>query len=324
MSTPRKKQIFLSETPYYHCVSRCVRRAFLCGFDLITNQSYEHRRAWVEERLLFLTSIYTIDVCAFAVMSNHTHTVVKIDEQQAKNLTDKQVLERWHKLHYGTLLTRQFCRDEKFDDALLPTIKAIANVYRSRLSNLSWFMKDLNEYIARLANGEDGCTGRFWEGRFSSQALLDDASLLACMAYVDLNPIRAQMATNLTQSDHTSIQLRMKAAINNEQPHELLPFTGGESLEKNNGITFKVNDYIQLVEATGRCQKKGKHGYINDKEGFMLVSLGIGDDNWLAITQHFEDYFKGSVGNPNTLDQHMHSSKLKRRPNNSNSIKYLS
>ncbi len=109
MPKPRKQQIFLSETPYYHCVSRCVGRAFWCGEDATTQKSFEHRREWVQERLLFLSSVYTIDVCAFAVMSNHTHVVIKIDNQKSKKLTDKQVLQRWHKIHYGTLLTRQFC-----------------------------------------------------------------------------------------------------------------------------------------------------------------------------------------------------------------------
>ena len=323
MPTPRNKQIFLSETPYYHCVSRCVRRAFLCGSDAVTHQSFEHRRTWVQERLLLLASIYTIDVCAFAVMSNHTHIVVKINEQQANKLNNKQVLERWHKLHFGTLLTRQFCRDEVFDDALLPTINATVKVYRARLSSLSWFMKDLNEYIARLANAEDECTGRFWEGRFSSQALLDEVSLLACMTYVDLNPIRAQMAKNLTTSEHTSIQLRIQAAINNQQPQSLLPFTGGESLKTSNGITFKINDYLQLVEATGRCQREDKCGYINPKEYRILASIGIEEDNWIAITEHFEEYFKGAVGAPDSLDEHIHQAHLKRRPNNKNSSKYL-
>jgi REP element-mobilizing transposase RayT len=79
MTQKRASLISLSDTPYYHCVSRCVRRSFLCGVDPYSGQSYEHRRAWVEERLLYLCSVFAIDICAYAVMSNHVHLVLHVD-----------------------------------------------------------------------------------------------------------------------------------------------------------------------------------------------------------------------------------------------------
>ena len=112
MAVPRKQQISLVDTPFYHCISRCVRRAFLCGEDKVTGQSFEHRRAWVEDKLLELTKVFCIDVCAYAVMSNHTHIVLCVDEKKAKRLKQKAIIIRWHKLFKGNLLTQKYLTGE--------------------------------------------------------------------------------------------------------------------------------------------------------------------------------------------------------------------
>ncbi|MEP4891779.1 MAG: transposase, partial [Aliiglaciecola sp.] len=95
MPLARKRQICLTDTPYYHCVSRCVRRAYLCGEDEVTGKSFEHRRQWVEDRLLFLSTVFAIDVCAYAIMSNHSHVVLHVNVDKVKRWTDKQVCARW-------------------------------------------------------------------------------------------------------------------------------------------------------------------------------------------------------------------------------------
>ncbi|MCF6437806.1 transposase, partial [Pseudoalteromonas sp. MMG021] len=178
MGLARKRQISLSDTRYYHCVSRCVRRAFLCGEDKFTGKSYEHRRGWVEERLLFLAQVFCIDVCAYAVMSNHTHVVLYVDDKKVQRLSDKAVLIRWHKLFKGSILSHKYLQGERLDEGQRFFLNKEITEYRNRLSSISWFMRVLNEGIARAANREDNCTGRFWEGRFKSQALLDEAALM--------------------------------------------------------------------------------------------------------------------------------------------------
>mgnify|MGYP003686040613 FL=1 len=162
MTTARKQLISLADTPYYHCISRCVRRAFLCGEDKNTGENFDHRRGWVEDKLLSLSQVFAIDVCAYAVMSNHTHIVLFVDEATAKGWSTVEVLERWHQLFKGTLLTQQYCRGEELPDYLMASLLETVEVYRNRLIDISWFMRLLNQSIATQANQEDNCKGRFY------------------------------------------------------------------------------------------------------------------------------------------------------------------
>mgnify|MGYP005988727663 CR=1 FL=1 len=108
MPTPRKAQISLQDTPYYHCVSRCVRRGFLCGEDKVSKKNYEYRRKWLEDRLVATSQMFAIDICAYAIMDNHFHLVLHVDEEQAKDWSTEQVLHHWHKEYKGTLLTQRY------------------------------------------------------------------------------------------------------------------------------------------------------------------------------------------------------------------------
>lgn len=212
MTKARVEQVSLDDTPWYHVVNRCVRRAFLCGVDSVSGNSYEHRREWIETRILQLANVFAIDVAAYAVMSNHYHVVVRVDQDRALAWSRDEVLERWSQLFSGNPVVKQYLAladDEKADDALLWKVDELVEIYRKRLFDLSWFMRVLNESIARMANKEDGVKGHFWEGRFKSQALLDEQAVLSVMAYVDLNPIRANMAEGLHDSEHTSIYKRL-------------------------------------------------------------------------------------------------------------------
>ncbi|MFB2720927.1 transposase [Shewanella xiamenensis] len=313
MPRPRRTQISLEDTPYYHCCSRVVRRAFLCGDDSYSGKNYDHRRAWVESLLFELEAVFAIDVAAFAVMSNHLHLVLRVDIETANHWTDREVLEQWHKLFKGDALTQKFAKGELVEAHEVSRLKHSIALYRSRLCDISWFMRCLNEPIARQANQEDNCTGRFWEGRFKSQALLDEAAVLACMAYVDLNPIRAQLADTLEQSDHTSIQLRIRAALKGEQPSNLLPFIGNECDNQPNGIAFSLTDYLQLVDDTGRIIRNDKRGSISGNSGKLLTRLNIPHKNWLKLTTEFGKLFHGPVGTLQELSDYCEHLEKRRR-----------
>ena len=174
---------------------------------------------------------------------------------------------------------------------------------RNRLGSLSWFMRFLNEAIARAANAEDECTGRFREGRFRCQALLDDAAVLACMAYVDLNPIRAGLCDRLIDSDFTTIQRRLRSI-------ESRPDTGDELLEPVTGVggredspDISLADYIALVEWTGRIARPDKPGVIVNEQ--VPVTLIRGSPGWWARSAlRIEAAFGCAVGRPARLKAH--------------------
>lgn len=222
MAIPRHVQINFARPGWVHCVARCVRRAHLAG------DGFSHRRAWIEDRLRFLREVFACEVAAFAVMSNHVHVVVRMDPQAATGWSDHAVAERWLRVFPGHW-DGDFARcasDVAIDQTRLAAIAGAPEWIaerRERLGSLSWFMRCLCEVIARRANAEDDCTGRFWEGRYHSTPLLDKPALLACMAYVDLNPVRAVVAPSIDQSDHTSGQLRMR------ELHEALAADGDQA-----------------------------------------------------------------------------------------------
>jgi REP element-mobilizing transposase RayT len=295
MTRARNQLISLEATPYYHTISRCVRRAFLCGEDSLTGKSYEHRKQWVITRLRELSDVFAIDICAYAILSNHYHLVLRIDQEQAHGWTTVQVAERWGKLFNLPRLVARYLRAEIHSEAEANTAKAIISEWRSRLTDISWFMRSLNEHLARQANIEDHCKGRFWEGRFKSQALLDEAAVLTCMSYVDLNPVRAGVAETPEASDFTSIQQRIrqhsetsqanKPATDLRPPLPLMPLVKQDRDPHRNAMGFILQDYLNLVDWAGRAVREGKRGAISEDAPPILQRLGLEPERFLEHLQ---------------------------------------
>jgi REP element-mobilizing transposase RayT len=305
MTRPRKALISLADTPYYHITSRCVRRAFLCGVDHYSGRSYEHRRQWVVDRIRLLSSLFAIDVCSYAVMSNHYHLVLKLAPDQLVDRSEDEIMDRWCALFKGPLLIQRYREGDALSTAERVTVSDIVNVWRNKLSSISWFMRCLNQPIARQANREDGCTGKFWESRFTSQALKTEEALLSCMAYVDLNPVRAGMATSPETSRYTSIQERTNPSFDMNQAiydqrrcgdlmdfktpiKPLLHFEGDLKNELQAGILFAFRDYLELVDWTGRIIRKDKRSNIDNSLPPILHRLQISPRQWHLNATQFE------------------------------------
>jgi putative transposase len=272
---PRALLVDKENGGFYHVMSRCVRRAWLCGVDPLTGQSFEHRRQWIEDRLLALGSLFAAEIYAYAVMNNHYHIVLYIDPHGPEAWSAEEVARRWVAL---TPPKRKGQIDRKRMAAKIAALIADdqrLGCCRQRLGDLSWFMRFLNEPIARRANREDGCKGRFWEGRFESQALLDARAVYGCMTYVDLNPVRAAMTKRLQDSAHTSIKRRLASVA--EQGIEVC---AGRALEPLSGdaparprLEMTELDYLALVDWTGRRTRPDKPGAIPSDAPAVLASL---------------------------------------------------
>lgn len=282
MARARSEQIDLNVTSYYHCYVRCVRKAYLCGLN-DEGKDCNHRRGWIANQLKKLPQYFAIDVVSYAVMHNHYHVVLHVDRERALSWSAEEVRQRWRSLTKGHLGER-------------PIFEEIER-WRENLYNISWFMRFINESIAVKANQEDDVKGRFWEGRFRSQALMDEGALLACSTYVDLNPVRAGIALGLEDSDYTSIQERVEAYQQYQQdtptPPSLMPFQSEEA--RDSALPFSLKDYLALVEWTGRRLRDGK-GFIAADVPSIVREAHLNPEQWLQTVKHYGLEYQGIMG----------------------------
>ncbi len=254
-----------------------------------------------------------MDVLGFSVMSNHLHVVLRNRPALVKTWSDEEVARRWWNL-FPQRRNRDGSPAEPTETDL-NHLKANVQELRLRLSSISWFMRCTSEVIARMANAEDECTGRFWEGRFKATVLPDEASIAACMVYVDLNPIRAGLASTPETSDFTSAQERMadlKSADevstseekngrieHGEQAGWLAPVELEPKRRKvrekcssrrvsNKGCLFmSLPQYQQPLDWTGRQLQRGKRGSIPKGVPPILDRLNLSPDLWLHAVEQF-------------------------------------
>ncbi len=252
---PRAEQFDPSSVCIVHLVQRCVRRAYLAGADAVTGKNFEHRREWIRCRMERLASVFGIDVLTYAILSNHLHIVIRTRPDIVENWSDAEVALRWLRVFPGRRI------DEQLADPTTNDVETLANntqriqEIRTRLTNPSWFMKALSEPIARLANKQDEATGHFWEGRFKALAITDEAGLLACSMYVDLNPIRAAMAQTPEESVHTSAYDRIKSLQGATIPSAAAELVAIVTSEAGRIIRTSTPDQLRKKKADAKKRK---------------------------------------------------------------------
>ncbi|MDP1561870.1 MAG: hypothetical protein Q8M16_10870 [Pirellulaceae bacterium] len=271
MGRSLRSEVFLaSEVCIVHAVQRCVRRAFLAGVDEKTGRDYSHRKEWIRRRLEALASTLGVDVLTYAIMSNHLHVILRNRPDVVATWSDEEVATRWLKVFPGRRIEEQLAAPSETDvKALVSNPEQLLKI-RERLSDISWFMRALAEPIARMANNQEKCTGRFWEGRFKAQRIVDETGLLACSMYVDLNPIRAAMAQSLEQALHTSAYDRLEGQRGQEIDSAAFDLV---VLSNEEAGGFHKNK--TLAQQKAELKKHGRH--VNRKSGRRIRR-----DGWLA------------------------------------------
>ena len=300
MTSPRRELIDNTTAGFYHCTNRCVRRAYLCGYDEDTGQNFEHRKVWLEKRMSDLCDIFSIEIYAYAVMDNHYHIVLYLDPKAPENWSDEEVVDKWLSVFPSKLDKPENAQQKEMRKlAVLDSPELLAK-YRERLGDLSWFMRRLNEPLAKMSNQEDYCTGRFWQGRFTSQALLDEAAVLSCMAYVDLNPVRAKITQKIEDSKHTSIKRRIESL---EHKPELLNdnITSMSNAINSNRLSVTLKEYIQLVEWAGRSIANPNKASIPVQVASVLDRLNLQKNHWLKQVELYGRNFNRVVGPVNLI-----------------------
>ena len=324
----RNEIVRRGEVGVYHCWARCVRRAFLCGVDPLTGNDYQHRREWLHRLQEQLAGLFGVEICFHVEMSNHVHLVLRTRPDVVETWSDEEVVRRWlkiAKLKRGSEDPEWAPPEPRVRTQLADPERV--HQLRGRLASISWFMAAVCENIARRANREDHCRGRFWETRFASRELVDEGAILVCGMYVDLNQIRAGEANTPEESRHTSAYDRIAGrrpqeanSLSGRQGRDVaddrhrwlcaLTLQEGADADVQQGpsattpwrasdkglLPITLADYLELLDWTGRQLRGDKRGSIPSHLAPILERLHVNGDNWLETIEQFESRFGRVVG----------------------------
>lgn len=248
MTMPRRQLVDVAVTRYYHCISRCVRRAFLCG------EGVTHRKAWIEARLEVLAKHFAISVCGFAILDNHLHVLCRLDPGIADGWSDEDVVRRWIAVYRPSCLdvdnpaTVQAWIDHQCRDT------ARVACYRARLQDLGWFMKALKQRVDHVRGKDDPET---------LQAAAAAKSIPAALIEADLE----QSHWLCPLQDRTTAGTVCAGAAR----EGMLP-------------RFSLSSYLELVDWTARLCRTGK-ARITQEVASIMTRLGTSPECWQSHLQ---------------------------------------
>jgi REP element-mobilizing transposase RayT len=255
----------------YHVITRCARRTFLLG------DGREHRRGWLAASLADSIPHFGLDLISYAIMSNHVHLIVRLRPER---------VDEWSTIEAARHALSVFPARSGWQNEPLPMTAALIEGYAAhknwlkqqceRLTSLSWFMRVVKQAISRRANAEDECRGHFWESRFHHVALLDEAAVIACMVYVDLNPIRARMEKTIAKSLYTSGRGRLLLSA---QADDDVWEPGEKALAKRLASMRYLRVLDATVAAVAGAPKTAWHGHLTNACSHLALDV----DRWRSV-----------------------------------------
>jgi len=344
MARLARAEVFAAdEVAIIHAIGRTVRRCYLLGVDPLTAKNYDHRKTWMEVELQLLARFFGCDLLCYAVLSNHFHLILRSRPDVVATWDDVEVARRWL-----MLCPKRRDRNKQPQEPTREDLNMILNdpaavrEIRSRLSDISWWMKLLCQKIGQRANKEDSEVGKFWQARYRAVRLLDETAILACAAYVDLNPIRVALAETIETSPYTSAQQRAlelqartaKARVTTPQSSDELPdspvtrpelrpiarslspvcltedgsgigpcvHTSGMRASDKGFLPLSTATYLELLDWTARQIRTDKRGATPESAGPLFERLGIDASAWCELTKNFGRLFSSVAGKPTVID----------------------
>ena len=328
-----------AEVVAVHAMARTVRRCFLMGDDSVSGKNFDHRKRWIEEKLQLLAANFGIDLLAFSCLSNHFHLVLRSRPDVVQTWDDTEVAVRWWMLCPKREVKRIVdgqnlwvpVDPNEYDLNSIRNDPAKLTDIRRRLSDISWWMRLLCQYIAMRANAEDGeGLGKFWQSRYKAVRILDEETLLACAAYVDLNPIRAALAKTLETSDYTSVQRRITSISQtiekSSAPTDIVlirsdaflspiaieertdpigpqPSRNKKRCSDKGFLAMCEADYLTILDWLARNTVAGKQGSTPVAAPEIFERLGIDSATWSTMAKEFGRSFKNVAGKPTSIAQ---------------------
>ena len=272
MAIARKNLVDPEHRLCYHLTTNCVRGAFLCGKEKRTGKNYSHRKQWIIDGLHQLAPCFSLNIFGYAIMDNHFHLVIEYDPKANLKWSDEEVADRWvqacPKKHLGQV---DAVKTEVYRAWLLGNPKELARV-RGELGSMSTFMQRLKWSIAYRANQEDGCKGHFFEKRFWSGAILDQPALIASMAYVDLNAVRAKIVSTIEGITDASISERLLNVTEEKLKEAIPPIVGGLEAADSELLEISLQTYLNYLELL--IPKKAKATDIERRWIEQVTSIG--------------------------------------------------